>query len=703
MGVGDIFNKVSSMGKNDPKTSVVENEDKYERISEQLESYIERLHVSPITITRAVTARDHEIDKKNKIKDSREWRLDSEGYIEKSLEYITQSGILPYSYDETTKKLLVLVNRNYSFRDQFSKTIGLMNVDGQSELAPEDSEEYLESLESLFIDKLWEYIPEFFGALMPTLLKDKVKSPRDIAFEYVDKNLFNGVYEYVSGEKSAKKYFERKEEIDSQDDGVVGKNDELKLRDAINKILIYAVQRNASDVHLEYAVKDHGSANGNKKKDDKVRFKVRLRVDGLLQDYPYTIPQDKYEGLINVICQDCTTPLDITKKFLPQDGRIEWSSSYHDPNRVKNHYELRVSMVSEADGNRCVVMRIQQKGHLKKINELGLSPDTLSDLERIAREPHGIILVTGPTGSGKTTTLYAMLNTINNSQTKIITVEDPVEIKMNGIEQIGVNEAVGITFPKLLRTILRRDPDKILIGEIRDAETAQIAIDAANTGHLVLSTLHTNDAPSAIRRLANLKGIDTAAFAESIKAVMGQRLINTFSPPFYKGFSEVQTHYFRLHSAYNEALQTKDINVDVNKIFSELKEAEYKYHHFLKQRGVEVFDAAPELNRLFGKELLPQGECYLLKSPQENFQGRSTITEFWRVGRKAKDLIFNGNFSESEIRKAAIDLDGMKPMVVNGLQKVFQHATTLDKLVHYVGETTFEENRDVIMKYCFNK
>jgi hypothetical protein len=152
---------------------------------------------------------------------------------------------------------------------------------------------------------------------------------------------------------------------------------------------------------------------------------------------------------------------------------------------------------------------------------------------------------------------------------------------------------------------------------------------------------------------------------------------------------------------YNDALHGNDKDGILAGLTEEFRSADLKYKQFLEQRGVEMVDAAIELNKLFGKALLPENTYYLPKSPHENFQGRTAITEFWRVGRKAKDLIFNGNLAENELRKAAIELDGMKPMVVSGMQKVLEYKTSLDKLVYYVGETTFEENRDIIMKYCF--
>lgn len=198
--------------------------------------------------------------------------------------------------------------------------------------------------------------------------------------------------------------------------------------------------------------------------------------------------------------------------------------------KVSSKYDIRVSIIPQVDGRLNAALRIQPKGEFKKLQELGYSPIVYKQMERLCAEPHGIILVTGPTGSGKTTTLYSILNELNKPDVKIMTVEDPVEIRMEGLMQVKIDDKQGRTFANTLKYFLRHDPDIILVGEIRDAETAQIAISAANTGHLVLSTLHTNDATSAIKRLGSMNGVDPADFAFSLKGVAAQRLIKTFRP-----------------------------------------------------------------------------------------------------------------------------------------------------------------------------
>lgn len=214
--------------------------------------------------------------------------------------------------------------------------------------------------------------------------------------------------------------------------------------------------------------------------------------------------------------------MDIAEKRLPQDGRIDMVVS-------EERIDLRISTAPVLYGE-TVVMRILRKDSgLLHLSELGMQSDELSLFESAISSPHGIVLVTGPTGSGKTTTLYAALNKINTSERKIITIEDPVEYQLDGINQMQVNTKAGFTFGNGLRSILRQDPDIIMVGEIRDKETAEIAIHAALTGHLVLSTLHTNDAPSAIARLLDM-GIEPFLISSTLRAVLAQRLIRVLCP-----------------------------------------------------------------------------------------------------------------------------------------------------------------------------
>ncbi len=296
------------------------------------------------------------------------------------------------------------------------------------------------------------------------------------------------------------------------DEGVLGEIDEdniEQLKDLaseapvirlVNQMISKAVEMKASDIHVEPF--------------EKV-LRIRFRIDGVLHDVDNP-PRSIAPAVISRI--KIMSKLDIAEKRIPQDGRINLRV-------LGKEIDLRVSTVPTLHGE-SVVMRILDKGSIKlfDLGKLGFPPDTYKQFETLIKKPHGIILVTGPTGSGKTTTLYAVLNRLNSPEKKIITVEDPVEYQLEGVNQIHVNPQVGLTFASGLRTILRQDPDIILVGEIRDKETAEIAIQASLTGHLVLSTLHTNDACGAVTRLLDM-GVEDYLISSTLIGVLAQRLV----------------------------------------------------------------------------------------------------------------------------------------------------------------------------------
>jgi len=268
----------------------------------------------------------------------------------------------------------------------------------------------------------------------------------------------------------------------------------------VSSLLVEAHRARASDIHLEPMDK---------------KFRVRFRIDGVLQEMQ--APPKRLQSAIISRLKIMTGSMSIAEKRLPQDGRIQV--------RIKKKpLDLRVSTIPTNHGE-SVVMRLLDKASLKLgLPELGFFSDDQETFERLIKLPDGILLVTGPTGSGKTTTLYACLNYINKPDRKIITVEEPIEYQMTGINQVQVNPEIGMTFPAALRSILRQAPNIVMIGEIRDLETASIATNASLTGHLVFSTLHTNDAPSAVARLIDL-GVQPFLVASSVRAVTAQRLV----------------------------------------------------------------------------------------------------------------------------------------------------------------------------------
>jgi type II secretion system protein E len=274
----------------------------------------------------------------------------------------------------------------------------------------------------------------------------------------------------------------------------------------VNQVLKDAIELRASDVHLEPF-------------EDELR--IRYRIDGVLQDVPVPAQIKRFQPAI-VARVKILSHLNIAEKRLPQDGRIKV--------RIEDaEVDIRVSIIPMLHGEAVVMRLLRQNSKLRGARDLGMNQRELDCLERVLQLPHGIVLVTGPTGSGKTSTLYTALNEINDAERKIITIEDPVEYQLKGVNQIQVSEKSGLTFARGLRSILRHDPDVVLIGEIRDQETAQIAVQASLTGHLVFSTLHTNDAAGALTRLVDM-GVEPYLVASSLEAVLAQRLVRLLCP-----------------------------------------------------------------------------------------------------------------------------------------------------------------------------
>ena len=274
----------------------------------------------------------------------------------------------------------------------------------------------------------------------------------------------------------------------------------------VNQVLGDAISLRASDVHVEPF--EH-------------ELRIRYRIDGLLQEVPVPGQIKRFQAAI-VSRIKILSNLNIAEKRVPQDGRIKI--------RVKNaEVDIRVSVIPMLHGEAVVMRLLRQNAGVLGLEGMGMADRERKLFEQILEMPHGIALVTGPTGSGKTTTLYSALHQINDAVRKIITVEDPVEYQIKGINQIQVAEKAGLTFARGLRAILRHDPDVVLIGEIRDQETAQIAVQASLTGHMVFSTLHTNDAPGALTRLVDM-GVEPYLVASSLEAVMAQRLVRVLCP-----------------------------------------------------------------------------------------------------------------------------------------------------------------------------
>ncbi|MDP4180218.1 MAG: GspE/PulE family protein [Bacillota bacterium] len=324
------------------------------------------------------------------------------------------------------------------------------------------------------------------------------------------KDINNVIDKYYSAQKAMQAVAEFKKEHSSvkiNSDADEQAADEINNSPAVkllNSIIEQAVNTNASDVHIEAFER---------------YVKIRFRVDGLLQE----VMRPEIEIMPAVVSRmKIISGMNIAEKRLPQDGRFSVTVN-------ESEYDLRVSILPTVFGEKIVIRIANKKAFVVSKEELGFSSEDLVKFEKILKNPHGIILVAGPTGSGKTTTLYSAINEINKPDLNIVTVEDPVECFIDGVNHVQVNTKAGLTFAAGLRSILRQDPNIIMIGEIRDSETAQIAVRAAITGHLVLSTLHTNNAPGAILRLIDM-GVEPFMVASSIVGVIAQRLVKKICP-----------------------------------------------------------------------------------------------------------------------------------------------------------------------------
>ncbi len=398
-------------------------------------------------------------------------------------------------------------------------------------------------------------------------------------------------------------HIEGDEEAEGESLDLLLAQDDSPAVSLVNNVLIKASTVGASDVHFEPY------------EDEAV---VRLRMDGVLHDI-LRIPLSTYQNVVARV--KVMANLNVAEKRIPQDGRIRVKIGRRD-------LDIRVSVVPTVFGERVVLRLLDKSGALMTLEKLGLFPEERERIERLAKKPYGIVLVTGPTGAGKSTTLYAMLLYVKDPKKNIITIEDPVEYQIKGISQIQVNPKVGLTFASGLRSILRQDPDIIMVGEIRDTETADIAVHAALTGHLVLSTLHTNDAPSAITRLSDM-GIEPFLIASSLEGVIAQRL--------------------------------------VRKICSNCREPYKPSEEELRELGIEYYEG-PFYRGRGCEQCLGTG-----------YRGRVGIFEVLELDEELKNLITRTQDS-NDIKKAARG-KGYKTMIEDGIRKIKEGITTSGEVI----------------------
>jgi general secretion pathway protein E len=375
----------------------------------------------------------------------------------------------------------------------------------------------------------------------------------------------------------------------------------------VNHIISQSVKARASDIHME-PYQDS--------------FKVRYRVDGILYDL-LSPPKWVQPALISRI--KVMAKMNIAEKRLPQDGRFDVKIG-------NQEIDVRISTIPTSFGERVVLRLLDKSGSLITLSDLGLAPDKLDLLENLVRSPNGIILVTGPTGSGKTTTLYAVLSSINIPDINIITIEDPVEYQIKGISQIQVNPKIDLTFASGLRSIVRQDPDVILVGEIRDRETADIAVQSALTGHLVFSTLHTNDSASAITRLVDI-GVEPFLISSSVLAVIAQRLIRVLCRDCRQPYTPDHTTLERIGITPDQF-----------------------------QQGATIYRADGCENCLY-----------------TGYKGRTGIFEMMLLDSSLKSLILT-TFDSSQIKNAALNLN-MVTLHQDGIQKVFDGVSTIEEVM----------------------
>ncbi len=424
-----------------------------------------------------------------------------------------------------------------------------------------------------------EAIDRYYGSVIPSKILDELREETHVEIRKKEKETVN------------------LEEVQAEEAPVV------KL---VNHILVSAIKKGASDIHLE-PYRD--------------QIRIRYRMDGILHNF-MNMPIRLESSLTARL--KIMSALDIAEKRRPQDGRIEIKAG-------KKDIDIRVSTMPTLYGEKTVLRLLDKSSGIKGIDGLGLSKEGLNKFLWAIQRPYGMILVTGPTGSGKTTTLYAILNKLNSKEVNIVTAEDPIEYTLEGINQVQIKEKIGLTFSSALRSFLRQDPDIIMVGEIRDSETADIGVKAALTGHLVLSTLHTNDAPSAITRLLDM-GVEPFLVSSSLIAIIAQRLVRVVCP------------HCKQKIKVEPGLLTK--------VGFTPKEA----------KNVKVY----------------QGKgCNFCNNT--GYKGRVALFEILTTSDDIMNLILT-RASAEEIREKAIS-EGMKTLRASGLEKIKEGITTIEEVL----------------------
>lgn len=392
----------------------------------------------------------------------------------------------------------------------------------------------------------------------------------------------------------------------------------IPIVDIVNEIFVDASNRGASDIHYdpweEY-------------------MKIRIRIDGELIDYT-KVPNEYKNNLVTRI--KILSGMNITETRLPQDGAIKANIGGED-------VDMRVSCLPTNKGEKVVIRILDYSKHVSGIDSLGFTDSNLKKVEKVITSPNGIILVTGATGSGKSTTVYSILNKLNQEDTNIITVEDPIEMDIEGVNQVQTNSEIGLDFASVLRSILRQDPDIVMIGEIRDTETAKIAVRASITGHLVLSTLHTNDALTTIERLCDM-GVERYLLSSSLSGIVSQKLARKLCP---------KCKYKRKVNTYEKNLIKKELNYDIDEVW--------------EKKGCS--------------------EC------NNGYKGRIAVHEVLLITEEIKDAI-NIDLDRKDLRELVYKDEDTYTLLQDGLIKAIQGITTIEEILKLVelDDNTEKEN-----------
>lgn len=382
----------------------------------------------------------------------------------------------------------------------------------------------------------------------------------------------------------------------------------VPIVDIVNAIFIDASNRGASDIHY----------------DPWEEFmKIRIRIDGELIDYA-KVPNNYKNNLVTRI--KILSGMNITETRLPQDGAIKANMGGED-------VDMRVSCLPTNNGEKVVIRILDYSKHVSGIESLGFTDSNLKKVEKVISAPNGIILVTGATGSGKSTTVYSILNKLNQEDINIITVEDPIEMDIEGVNQVQTNSEIGLDFASVLRSILRQDPDIVMVGEIRDSETAKIAVRASITGHLVLSTLHTNDALTTIERLCDM-GVERYLLSSSLSGIVSQKLARKLCP---------KCKFKRKASAYEKNLIKRELNYDIDEIWD--------------KKGCD--------------------EC------NNGYKGRIAIHEVLVINESIRDAI-NEDIDRKDLRNLVYSDEDTYTLLQDGLIKAVQGVTTLEEVLKLV-------------------